>query len=143
MEPSRKFDCMLALDVGERRIGVARASLDAPFPGPLTTLDNPETFAEDIVTLAARERAAALVVGLPRSLAGNDTAQTARVREFVRGLERQLGIPVYWTDEALTSAKAEAELRSRGKPYRKGDIDALAATYILEDYIKENPVPHG
>ncbi len=42
-------------------------------------------------------------------------------------------------DEAVTSKHAEAELESRGKPYERGDIDALAATYILQDWLAENP----
>lgn len=139
MVTSRKFSSILALDVGERRIGVARASLDVPFPGPLTTLDKPETFVDDVVALVDSEDAGALVIGLPRNLSGQDTAQTAAVRAFAGRLEGRLQVPVYWTDEAVTSAKAEEELRSRGKPYAKGDIDALAATYILDDFIREHP----
>jgi RNase H-fold protein (predicted Holliday junction resolvase) len=44
---------------------------------------------------------------------------------------------VVFQDEALTSRKAESELNKRGKPYAKGDVDALAATYILEDYLTQ------
>jgi RNase H-fold protein (predicted Holliday junction resolvase) len=40
-------------------------------------------------------------------------------------------------DEAATSRQAESELQARGKPYSKEDIDALSATYILEDFISE------
>ena len=45
-------------------------------------------------------------------------------------------------DEALTSVKAEEELKDRKSPYEKGDIDSLAATYILQDYIEENVRVH-
>jgi putative Holliday junction resolvase len=140
MVASPKFESLLAIDVGEKRIGVARAHLDALFPSPLTTLQNPESFVDDIVRLVAEEKAAALIVGLPRGLSGQETNQTTTVRDFVSRLQPELTIPVYWRDEAVTSEKAEAELRSRGKPYAKADIDALAAVYILEDYIKDNPV---
>jgi putative Holliday junction resolvase len=143
METRRNFETILALDVGEKRIGVARAHLSALLPAPLTTLEQPELFIDDIVSLVASEKAAALVVGLPRGLSGQDTPQTETVRHFVEGLEPKLDIPVYWSDEAVTSEKAEAELRSRGRPYAKADIDALAAVYILEDYIKEHPQLHG
>jgi putative Holliday junction resolvase len=139
METNHKYETVLALDVGEKRIGVARAHLSALFPQAVTTLEHPERFADDIAALCESEQASALVVGLPRGLGGQDTAQTAKVREFVAALEPRLQIPVYWSDEALTSEKAEAELRGRGKPYVKADIDALAAVYILEDYIKEHP----
>jgi RNase H-fold protein (predicted Holliday junction resolvase) len=44
-------------------------------------------------------------------------------------------------DEAVTSKRAEAELEARGKPYQRGDIDALAATYILEDFLAGHREP--
>lgn len=130
----------LALDVGEKRIGVAVANLEVRFARPLTTLDQPERFVTDIVALVRSEDAAYVVLGLPRGLDGQETAQTAYVRDFYNQLLTALGsaglqIPLYWIDEALTSAKAERELAARGKPYAKGAIDALAATYILEDYL--------
>ena len=139
MQPSRKPDTILSLDVGAKRIGVARAYLEAPFPGPLTTLENPDSFQDDIVRLATAENAAAVIIGLPRGMQGQETDQTAVVREFGAHLGEKLSVPVYWTDEAVTSEKAEAELKRRRKPYVKGDIDALAATYILEDFLRDNP----
>jgi putative Holliday junction resolvase len=142
MATNAASETILALDVGERRIGVARAFLGAPFPGPLTTLDNPDTFLSDIQALCASEGAAALVLGLPRNLSGQETTQTKWVQEFGKRLESLLSIPVYWNDEAVTSIAAEAELRRRGKPYAKGDIDALAAVYILEDFIENNKHKH-
>lgn len=131
----------LALDVGARRIGVASANLGVRFAGPLTTLDQPERFVDDIVELCDREDAAWVVIGLPRGLDSQATAQTDAVQAFGAQLQPRLAerqIPVYWIDEALTSAKAETELRGRGKAYVKGDIDALAATYILEDFLIEH-----
>jgi putative Holliday junction resolvase len=137
MEAPRSLDTILALNVGTKRIGVARAHLDTSFPAPLTTLAQPERFIDDIVMLSQSEKAAAVVVGLPRGMNGQETQQTHIVRDFVATLEPRLQIPVYWTDEAVTSEQAESELRRRGKPYTKADIDALAAVYILEDYLKE------
>lgn len=130
---------VLAFDIGEKRIGVARAVLSAPFPTPLTTLTEPPSFLDDIVRLCGQEEAAMVVLGLPRGMGGQDTAQTAYAQDFGTKLAARLDIPLYWMDEALTSVKAEAELRSRGKPYAKGDVDALAATYILEDFIGAHP----
>ena len=144
MPTTNNPDTILAFDIGGQRTGVARAHLGAPFPGPLTTLDEPAKFLDAIVELCTRENAAMVVLGLPRGMGGQDTEQTEQVRAFGRELEQRLPVPVYWMDEALTSVKAEAELRSRGKPYDKGDIDALAATLILEDFIKEHPeLTHG
>jgi putative Holliday junction resolvase len=77
-----------------------------------------------------------LVVGLPRNMSGEPTAQTESVRQFVARRLNGFGLPVHFQDESLTSVKAEDELKRRKKPYQKGDIDALAATYILDDYME-------
>ena len=130
---------LIALDVGERRIGVALAGAQARIASPLTTLLHSESTMADIQALAGEHQAMVVVVGLPRGLDGQHTRQTITVEEFKSALERVLSIPVYWQDEAVTSRKAEAELKSRGKPYKKEDIDALSATYILEDFIHDHP----
>ena len=54
-------------------------------------------------------------------------------------LKAQVKIPIELQDEALTSVLAEKELASRRSSYKKADIDALAATYILEDYLTSHP----
>jgi putative Holliday junction resolvase len=126
---------VLALDVGDRRIGVAIAGSIARLANPLTVLANDETLWHELSRLLAAEHIGMLVVGLPRSLSGEDTAQTKIVRSFVSQLKTKTDIPVTLQDEALTSRQAEAELRARGKKFAKGDIDALAAVYILDDYL--------
>jgi putative Holliday junction resolvase len=123
---------ILSLDVGERRVGVAIASVIAKLSYPLTTLDNTEGIWDQIDALASEHDVTTIVVGLPRNLSGDDTAQTQYVRTFA---EKLSNYTVMFQDEALTSKKAEKELNERGKPFAKGDIDALAATYILEDYL--------
>ena len=130
---------ILALDVGERRIGVAAANSIARIASPLTTLINEGDIAATISRLVAEQNASKLVLGLPRGLSGQDTGQTQWVKDFGNSIEIAVGVPLYWQDEAVTSAQAEAELKSRGKPYVKADIDALSATYILEDFLRDNP----
>ena len=78
------------------------------------------------------------MIGLPRGLDGQETAQTMTVRAFGTMLGKALKLPVHWQDEALTSVQAASELEQRGKAYRKADIDSLAAVYILEDYLHEH-----
>jgi putative pre-16S rRNA nuclease len=133
---------LLALDVGAKRIGVAIAGADVRFARPLTTLEHaPDIFAK-ITTLVAEHNAVTLVVGLPRGLDGQATPQTQSVEAFVDELRGHIQLPIVWQDEALTSVKAEAELASRKNKqnaYNKADVDALAATYILEDFIAEHP----
>ena len=126
---------ILALDVGGVRIGVAMADAELKFANPLTTLINNEAIWDALSALIQENQVQKVVVGLPRSLQGNETPQTQICREFAESLSERLQIAVALQDEAATSVKAEAELRSRGKHYEKADIDALAATYILEDYL--------
>ncbi len=132
-----KLDTVIALDVGERRIGVARATLSVGIANPLTTLERTERTMQDIQKMLDAEGVNALVVGLPRGLDGQETAQTGTIRKFVEQLTTNVNVPIILQDEALTSRKAEDELKARGKPYKKSDIDALAATYILEDYMQD------
>jgi putative Holliday junction resolvase len=128
-------DSILALDVGDKRIGVAVARADVRFPRPLLTLTHDETIWQRIEGLMAEHDAGVIVVGLPRGLDGQETEQTRKAEAFVAALKERINVPVHLMDEATTSLKAEAELKSRGKPYEKSDIDALAATYILDDYL--------
>lgn len=130
---------ILALDVGGQRIGVALANAVARIAHPHTTVINDPAVIVNLQQIIAHEDVVVLVVGLPRGLEGQHTAQTRAVEEFVLDLKQHIDLPVYWQDEALTSHHAEAELNKRGKPYVKGDIDALAATYILEDFLRDHP----
>jgi putative Holliday junction resolvase len=130
---------ILALDVGTKRIGVAASDVQARFARPLTTLIASEATPQELQDLISRHGAIGLVIGLPRGLEGQETAQTKVVRDFAEDLKTHVQLPYYWQDEAVTSRQAEEELERRGKPYKKGDIDALSATYILEDFLRDHP----
>ncbi len=138
--PAINGSTVLALDVGAQRIGVARASTIAKIAAPLTTIINDATVNETILGLIKQEDAGTLVVGFPRNLQSQETDQTRSVKDFVQKLQEHTDIPVHFQDEALTSNKAEEELKARKKPFAKGDIDALAATYILEDFLQEQGI---
>jgi putative holliday junction resolvase len=126
---------VLALDVGARRVGVAVASLVAKLPHPVITLENDDTLWPALQTIVEVENVIGLVVGFPRGLQGQHTAQTTAIEAFTQQLRQHFALPIHMQDEALTSKHAETELRARGRPYDKGDIDSLAATYILEDWL--------
>ena len=128
---------LLALDVGDVRIGVAIAMPPIYIARPLTTILHDDTVIAQISQLIAEHDVRKLVIGLPRGLDGQETGQTAKVQSFAAALQAKLQVSYSFQDEAATSVKAEAELNSRGKQYQKADVDALAATYILEDYITE------
>jgi putative Holliday junction resolvase len=131
---------VLALDVGNKRVGVAMASLMVRLPRPLLTLDRDNSLFAELIEVINREDVGAIVVGWPRGLDGQDTGQTRATQSFIDELRQQItGLPIYKQDEALTSKQAEEELQARGKNYNKGDIDSLAASYILDDWLSVQP----
>lgn len=128
---------ILALDLGEKRIGVALADIELRLPQPLITLDTSEAI-ETIPQLIDKYQIKTVVVGYPRNQSGQPTAQTKWTESFMGQLTLPESIDVVWQDESLTSIEAHNELSQRGRSYAKADVDSLAATYILQDYIKEN-----
>jgi len=129
---------ILSLDIGNRRVGVAVAGVKAQLPQPLITLINDGDIIDRINRIIANQRIDLIVVGLPKTLNGQDTTQTTQTRQFIDNLKKQIDLPFFWQDEALSSVRAKQELVDRKKPFDKGDIDSLAAVYILEDFINEN-----
>lgn len=134
----KKPASILAIDVGEKRIGVARADALARLPQPLRTLEASPQSPQDIAELAGEEGAKIIVVGWPRNLSGAETLQTATVKRFADQLRSETSIPIQFQDETLTSVEAKAELESRGMPYNKEDVDMLAAVQILSDWLANN-----
>lgn len=132
---------VLALDVGERRIGVAVASLIARLPAAHSTIDRMKTpdAVAAVAELVRATDAEVVVVGLPRGMSGQETAQTNVARTFARELAAVLDVPITMQDEAVTSVAAEERLKARGRAYDKGDIDAEAAAIILDDYLASLP----
>jgi len=124
-------DRYLGLDFGAARVGLATGDAGAKLARPHSTVAPGQ--------LAAAIEAAgpfkAIIVGLPRGLDGQDTAQTLAVRRFSDELLEHRAEPVIFQDEAATSAVAKAELEASGKPYTKEQIDAQAAAIILQDYL--------
>ena len=128
---------ILALDVGEKRIGVARADSDTRIAVPVGYIDVNGLEWQEIARIANLNSTALFVIGLPRSNDGNETAQSAYVRNFARDLTQKIpGAKVSFQDESLTSVMAEERLKSRGKAYEKGEIDAEAAAIILQDFLE-------
>ncbi len=129
---------LLALDVGSKRIGLALASSAALLASPLITIERNKDSLTAIKQIIQDESVSVVIVGLPRGMEGQETAQTKETRSFIEELKAETNLPVDVQDEALTSRQAEEELGARNVGYNKGEVDALAATYILRDYITEN-----
>lgn len=125
----------VALDVGEKRIGVALANSDIKIAVAYDTIEVNGDEVRAIAEILVREKADVLVVGYPRNQAGEATQQTAFVEQFVAQL-RDIAPSIVFQDESLTSVRAEEILQARKQPYAKGDVDALAASLILQDYLE-------
>ena len=128
---------VIALDVGEKRIGVAKADSNTRIAVPVGFLVVDGSEWQEIARIAKLSSTNLFVLGLPRSNDGNETRQTLYVRNFARTLcEKIPGAKIRFQDESLTSVEAEKRLKESGKKYKKGDIDAEAATIILQDFLE-------
>ena len=136
MSSTRAF---VGLDVGEKYIGVAIADLGVRIAVPFTTVFVDGTEVQQIKDIIAKENADTLVVGYPRNQLGEATPQTRIVETFAKQFESSVATIVY-QDESLTSVLAEQQLEAHKKPYTKADIDAQAASIILQDYLEAH---HG
>ncbi len=135
---------ILAVDVGARRVGLAISDASRTLARPLETIA--VTSEADAVDRVARrigqlhgedEGIAAIVVGLPSSLDGTPTPQTARVRAFIAQLQTRTPLLIATEDERLTSREAESRLAVREKDWRKrkAQLDAASAAIFLQDYL--------
>lgn len=128
---------ILGLDVGEKRIGVARVDSDTKIALPVGFIENGPTVWQDLTKLSTQHNTMFFVLGLPRSNEGNETKQSEYVRNFAKTLTTKLpGAKIRFQDESYTSVEAEERLKIRSKIYNKGDIDAEAAVIILQDFIE-------
>jgi putative Holliday junction resolvase len=136
-------EVVLALDVGEARVGLARGELGAPWAFGRGALRRSGDLARDVAAVAAAaatEGATQLVVGLPLRAQGGDSVQTKRVRAFAAAL-RAHGLTVELVDERFTTALATRQLRggtlTKGQRRDKGRVDEASAVAILETYLAQ------
>ena len=130
---------ILALDVGERRIGVALSDLSRTLATPYITIHATPVhiFFKKLSQIIRQEDVCQIVVGLPISLNGQEGPQAQRIRAFIETLAAQVTLPIATCDERYTSAEAERIMIEAGlRPeQRKARIDEVAASIILQDYL--------
>lgn len=132
---------ILALDVGDRRIGIAVTdALGVTVQGRKTrTRQGLSEDMEHIRTLVAEDGVEEVVVGHPLRMGGEVGAQARKCEAFAQRLREVLGIPVMLWDERLTSFAAEQHLEELGLDWRRRrkHVDELSAVLILEDYLRQ------
>jgi putative Holliday junction resolvase len=155
---------LLALDVGEARIGVAVSDASGFLASPYTTLQasrNEEQTWQTIQELIRETDAEGLVIGLPISLDGQIHAQGKKVQAFAQRLQPHISVPLIFWDERLSTVEAQRLLSQRGeleggkrqrrtgqrrsqskRRQRGQQIDALAAAVFLQDYLNSHNESH-
>ncbi len=124
---------ILAIDYGSKWLGLALADRQARLPRPIESIQYTQDWPQELETIIHSENVVEIVVGLPLGMAGQETAQTHRVREFAAALKVKLSLPVSLQDETLTSLVA----RNEAGPKPKFRLDSYAAATILRDYLTE------
>ena len=132
----------LAIDVGNRRIGVAVSDELGLTAQPVLTLERRSSRREDLRSLARlcrRFGVAGIVVGNPLHLSGDSNPQAAKTQAFAAELGGLTGLPIHLWDERLTSREAHQILYEAGhaRQEHRGVVDQVAATLILQSFLDQ------
>lgn len=124
---------VLALDHGEARCGCAVSDPTGTLATPLPAVERPDTRRglAALTRMIEEQEAVKVVVGLPRTLAGQEGDQAARAREFAERLRRRTHVPVELHDERLTT-------RLAGRTGGAADPDSRAAAHLLESWLLQS-----
>lgn len=140
---------VLAVDLGEKRVGIALSDPSRTIARPLATLPRrlgKRAPVQAILALVTEHEVEELVVGLPLALSGDDTDWTREVRAFAARLAERSGLAVHLVDERFSSVVAERAVRSiglnRGAREERSRVDAGAAAVILQAFLdRPRPTP--
>lgn len=135
---------IVALDVGEKRIGVAvcdPSGIVVRAVGVVLAEPRERALAE-LRRIVNDEEAVLVLVGLPLTLRGEHGPQAQRVAAFADALRSLVTVPVEYRDERYTSVEAQRIIEARGtkrkKNRRRGEVDEVAASLILQDFLTEH-----
>lgn len=125
----------LGVDVGRARVGIARSDRDGLVATPIATIARPDADAGAFRLLVEEHAPVEIVVGLPLSLSGADTASTIDAREFATALAGWVDVPIRLVDERLSTVTAQRQLRDAGRGSRgtRPVVDQVAAVIILQN----------
>ena len=128
---------ILALDYGEKRIGCAISDKSRIIASSIDYIANDNNLFANIKKLILEKEVDAIILGLPLMLNGDESTQTATVREFKEVLEQELSKEVTLYDERLTTSYAEKILISGNinRKKRKQKVDSLSAQIFLQNYL--------
>ena len=132
---------VMALDIGEVRVGVAVSDPGerGASPGCVMPAAEGTGCAKPFRRLLEDWEPELFVCGLPRTLAGEEGPQAARIRKEAPRISDPFGIPQVFADERLSSAEAKRSLREKGLSERemRGKVDMIAASLFLQSWLDE------
>lgn len=133
---------LLAIDYGKRRCGVAVTDPLQMVANPLTTIDSSE-IVQWLKAYVSQEPVERFVVGMALGAAGQPTDSTKGIQGFIQVLKNEIpSIPVDTVDESHTSQAAMEVMIAGGMPKskrkKKGNVDKIAASIILQTYLEEH-----
>ena len=131
---------VLALDIGDKRIGVAVSDPFNEYAMPCETYFRTKDFEADVTAVAkiAKEKGVGVIVcGLPVNFDGTDSIQTEKTQRFIDALKAKTNLPIEIEDERFTTMQARDTQIAGGvkRADRKKTIDSIAASYILDGYL--------
>ncbi|MBX2861205.1 MAG: Holliday junction resolvase RuvX [Vampirovibrio sp.] len=139
MNTSTELGRILAIDYGDKRIGLAVSDPMQQFAFGLSTIHvrRPSDVPNQIIQALDGREIALILMGLPLNMDGTEGPRAQITRAFGEDLANQLKLPIQYVDERLTSMEAEDRLSAQGiQPSRnKGAVDQAAAQLILEQYL--------
>jgi putative Holliday junction resolvase len=142
----RTMGRILAIDFGERRIGLAISDPLGITAQGLPTIDTKKTKDSflDIQEITKGKDVTRIVVGMPRNMDGSIGPKGRAVRRFMDQLSRRTGVEVEAWDERLTSVQSLKSMRVMGiKQKKKDTVDRISATLILQSYLDSSKRPQG
>ena len=130
---------IMALDIGEKRVGIAVSDPDERVASPVCVLPSADVRAnaKPFRLVIGDWEPDLLLCGLPYTLAGEEGPQAQRIREFADAVGKVTGIPVEFADERLSSAEAKRSLREKGLSEKamRGKVDMIAASLFLQAWL--------
>ncbi|MCL2756794.1 MAG: Holliday junction resolvase RuvX [Coriobacteriia bacterium] len=131
---------VLALDIGEKRCGIAVSDSSGKIAIPISTLDTQHVLGghPDFKRILSDHEPELLLCGLPVSLDGAEHTQAIRIRQQAELISQQTGLPLAFVDERLSSSEARRLLRESGHTERsmRGKVDMVAASLILATWLE-------
>ncbi len=130
---------ILALDIGEKRVGIAVSDPDERVASPVCVLpaNEVQSVAKSFRRVLEDWEPELLLCGLPVTLSGEEGPQAQRIRAFAADLSKRLAIPYEYADERLSSAEAKRSLREKGLAEKdmRGKVDMIAACLFLQSWL--------